>query len=44
MKKLTDFEFRVLNVLKRVPAGRVTTYGALAAAVGRRAGGWKRFK
>ena len=35
MKKLTDFEFRVLNVLKRVPAGRVTTYGALAAAVGR---------
>ena|SRR3989339_1604583 len=33
--KLTEFELKVLNKLKHVPRGRVTTYGALARSVGR---------
>jgi len=32
---LTPFARRVLSLLKRVPAGRVVTYGALAALAGR---------
>ena len=30
----TDFERKVYNVVKRVPRGRVTTYGLLAREVG----------
>ncbi|MFH0891729.1 MAG: MGMT family protein [Candidatus Falkowbacteria bacterium] len=33
--RLTDFEIKVLETLKGVPKGRVTTYGALALAAGR---------
>lgn len=33
--KLTEFELEVLDKLKKVPTGRVMTYGALARAVGR---------
>jgi O-6-methylguanine DNA methyltransferase len=32
---VTTFTRRVLTVLRRVPAGRVVTYGALARAAGR---------
>lgn len=42
--RLTPFASRVLHVLMRVPAGKVTTYGKLAAFVGNpkgaRAVGW----
>jgi O-6-methylguanine DNA methyltransferase len=36
-KSLTEFEKEVLAVLRRVPAGRVTTYKEIAMAVGRSA-------
>ncbi len=32
---MTTFTERVYTVVRRVPAGRVTTYGAVAAAAGR---------
>jgi methylated-DNA-[protein]-cysteine S-methyltransferase len=31
----TDFAHRVLNVVRRIPAGRVATYGEVAALAGR---------
>lgn len=32
---MTDFATRVLMVVRRIPAGRVATYGDVAAAAGR---------
>jgi O-6-methylguanine DNA methyltransferase len=32
---LSDFTRRVLNVVRRIPAGRVATYGDVAARAGR---------
>lgn len=34
MKAVTDFQRRVYEAVSRVPAGRVTTYGALARRLG----------
>lgn len=34
-RDLTDFEKKVLRLLRKVPRGRVTTYGELARAAGR---------
>ena len=35
MKKADDFSFRVLSVVRRIPPGRVATYGDVAALAGR---------
>lgn len=35
MKKITEFEQRILVLLTMIPAGRVTTYAELARAAGR---------
>jgi len=35
LQDLTEFEQKILCVLRRVPRGKVTTYGELARAVGR---------
>ncbi|MFH1426957.1 MAG: MGMT family protein [Patescibacteria group bacterium] len=32
---MTEFEKKVLNIIKKIPAGRVTTYKHLAKAIGR---------
>jgi methylated-DNA-[protein]-cysteine S-methyltransferase len=32
---MTKFEFRVLSVVRRIPVGRVATYGDVAALAGR---------
>lgn len=34
MATLTDFEEKVFRVLKKIPKGKITTYNALAQAVG----------
>jgi methylated-DNA-protein-cysteine methyltransferase-like protein len=34
MSENSDFFSRVYEVVKQIPAGRVTTYGAVAAAIG----------
>lgn len=34
-RDLTEFERKVLRVLRRVPGGKVTTYGELARAAGK---------
>jgi O-6-methylguanine DNA methyltransferase len=35
VKKGDDFSFRVLSVVRRIPPGRVATYGDVAALAGR---------
>ena len=35
IKTLTDFQHKVLNKVKAIPAGRVSTYRLLAQAIGR---------
>jgi O-6-methylguanine DNA methyltransferase len=35
VKKADDFSFRVLSVVRRIPPGRVATYGDVAALAGR---------
>ncbi len=35
MRKPTDFELAVYDLVRQVPAGKVTTYGAVARALGR---------
>jgi O-6-methylguanine DNA methyltransferase len=35
MRRPTDFSSRVRNLVRRIPAGRVATYGDVAAAAGR---------
>lgn len=35
MKKVTDFTARVLATVRRIPTGRVATYGDVAAIAGR---------
>jgi methylated-DNA-[protein]-cysteine S-methyltransferase len=34
MEKVTDFEMKVYDLMRRIPKGKVTTYGELAKALG----------